>query len=376
MFFFGGRHILLFSMISNIRATFGTIIWLGQCCRMCFKPLAIHSDHFRPFPMIYNDFMEFPMFACLYLTYRYIDGLSMHSPYYSIPIRCATDLLRLCFYFIYLWRYQYSDVSIIYSFGWLYYYYRFGLQSLWTISSIQSFRHHFDLSEVIYIYIYIALSFYTRITLYCIPPTFVRLCITSIRLRLRSPSFPFVPRPYISYIDLVTPRSTLLLRLFVVLARVLSISLWSRLIFCYIHRTMYTDTSTHLDTLSNHFWVGYWHLYLLITLFWSHRNCLPELRTIRLCCFVVFVLVYDHIDIAGVSYLEPTEIWYACDVYMVINQHKHHKQRDLKVRSSGKQFLYGQKRWYKVIYGQYPTRKWSDNVSKWEDVSVYVIRCI
>ena len=34
--------------------------------------------------MISDVFMEFPMFAHLYLTYRYINGLSMHSPYYSI----------------------------------------------------------------------------------------------------------------------------------------------------------------------------------------------------------------------------------------------------------------------------------------------------
>ena len=56
----------------------------------------------------------------------------------------------------------FSDfVSIIYSFGWLYYYYRFGLRPLRTISSIRSLQCHFDLSEVIFTYIYIALSFYT-----------------------------------------------------------------------------------------------------------------------------------------------------------------------------------------------------------------------
>src|SRR6266481_6274176 len=60
-----------------------------------------HSDHFRPFSMISDVFMEFPMFAHLYLTYRYINGLSMHSPYYSIPIRCVLDILQLCFDFIY-----------------------------------------------------------------------------------------------------------------------------------------------------------------------------------------------------------------------------------------------------------------------------------
>jgi len=85
--------------------------------------------------------------------------------------------------------------------------------------------------------------------------------------------FPFIPRPYPPYIDLNTLCSTSLLWLFVVLARVLSISLGSHLIFRYIHRTLNTNTS-------NHFQVGYWHLYPLISLFRPYRNCLPELRTI------------------------------------------------------------------------------------------------
>jgi hypothetical protein len=56
-----------------------------------------HSDHFRPHTThfdLFRCFMLFSMFACLYLTYRYLDGLSMPSPYYSIPIWCVSDLLR------------------------------------------------------------------------------------------------------------------------------------------------------------------------------------------------------------------------------------------------------------------------------------------
>jgi len=151
-----------FLMIYNICTTFCSTLWLGHYCRMCFEPLAIYAMSFWPFPMFYNVFMEVSMFAHLYLTYHYINGPSMHSPHYSISIKCVPDLLRLCFNFIYLCRYQYSNVWIIYSFGWLYYYYRFGLRSLWTISSIWSLRRHFDLSEVIFTYIYIALSFYKQ----------------------------------------------------------------------------------------------------------------------------------------------------------------------------------------------------------------------
>jgi len=82
-------RISLFSMIFNIHATFGSIIRLGQyvgCVSNHWQFTRCHSDHFRPFSMISDVFTEFPMFAHLYLTYRYIDGLSMHSPYYSIPI--------------------------------------------------------------------------------------------------------------------------------------------------------------------------------------------------------------------------------------------------------------------------------------------------
>ena len=115
------------------------------CVSSHWQFMRCHSDHFWPFPMIYNVFMEFPMFARLYLTYHYIDGPSMHSPYYSIPIQCVPDLLQLCFDFIYLCRYQYSDVSIIYSFGWLYYYYRFRLWSLCTITLLHKVSQTWEL---------------------------------------------------------------------------------------------------------------------------------------------------------------------------------------------------------------------------------------
>src|SRR5882672_9330179 len=97
-----------------------------------------------------------------------------------------------------------------------------------------------------YLYLHSTLILQT-ITSYCIPPNFVRLRTTSIRLRLRSPSFP----------DLISRTSTSLPRYFVVLARVSSISLRSRSFFRYIHRTMHTDPSSHLHSLSDHFRIGY-----------------------------------------------------------------------------------------------------------------------
>jgi hypothetical protein len=71
----------------------------------------------------------------------------------SIPIQCVSDPFWPFVDFIYLRSYRHSDVLIIYSYGWLHYYYRFGLRSLQTISHIRSLRHHFDLSKVIFTYI-------------------------------------------------------------------------------------------------------------------------------------------------------------------------------------------------------------------------------
>jgi hypothetical protein len=241
-------------MISNIRATFGSIIRLGQCCRMCFKPLAIYTMSFRPFPM----------FARLYLTYCYIDGLSMHSQYYTILIWCVPDPLPLCFDFIYLWRYQYPDVSIIYSFGWLYYYYRFRLRSLRTISSIRSFWHHFDLSEVIFTYIYIALSFYTTIILYCIPPPswdFVLLWFGFDFVPLRFLALYLAHRPrYASFY--LTPLIICCFSLhFINFTPILLNILLYMLNLVYRPPHSYTDLPTHLHSLSDHFQIRYWHLY-------------------------------------------------------------------------------------------------------------------
>jgi len=77
-------HILLFSMIYNICATFGSIIRLGQYCRMCFEPLAIYAMSFRPFPTIFN------VFRCFYGisdVCSLISDLSLHQlTIYAFPI--------------------------------------------------------------------------------------------------------------------------------------------------------------------------------------------------------------------------------------------------------------------------------------------------
>ena len=77
----------------------------------------------------------------------------------------------------------------------------------------------------------------------------VRLHIASIWLILRSPALLDLVPHTLTSTHCVIPRSTAFFWLFFVLARVLSVSLRSSSIFCYLHRTTYTDILTHLLTL-------------------------------------------------------------------------------------------------------------------------------
>ena len=73
-----------FSMISNIHATFGSIIRLGQCCRMCFEPLAIYAVSFQPFPTISDVLQCFYGISNVCLV---ISDLSLHRwTIYAFPI--------------------------------------------------------------------------------------------------------------------------------------------------------------------------------------------------------------------------------------------------------------------------------------------------
>jgi hypothetical protein len=99
-----------------------------------------------------------------------------------------------------------------------------------------------------YFYLYLHSTLISHIiTLYFVPPTFVRLHITLIQLQLHFPLFPGLIPHTSTLIHLVLPCSfdySLIL-------------LWSCLIFRYIHRTLYPDPLTHLHPLSDHFGVRY-----------------------------------------------------------------------------------------------------------------------
>ena len=149
------------------------------------------------------------MFACLYLTYLYIDGLSMHSTYYSIVIWCVSDLVRL---FLSLFIFALIDVPmfwlflIVDRFHWLQCYYTFWLRSLWTISHIRTLWHHFNPSNVTITYISPTTPILNKEKHHT---SFPRPHKTSYHFNLTQTVFPCVIRPCPSYIDLNTLHSTL-----------------------------------------------------------------------------------------------------------------------------------------------------------------------
>ena len=77
---------------------------------------------------------------------------------------------------------------IVDRFRWLWCYYMFGLQSLWTISHIQTLWHHFDFSDVTITYTSPTTPILREKNIALCSLDLVRLCIPSIWLRLRSPA--------------------------------------------------------------------------------------------------------------------------------------------------------------------------------------------
>jgi hypothetical protein len=67
----------------------------------------------------------------------------------------------------------------------------------------------------------------------------IRLCITSIWLRLHYPAFLDLDPRTLTSTHHILPCSTAFFWLFFVLACVLSVSLWSHSIFCYLYQTTY-----------------------------------------------------------------------------------------------------------------------------------------
>jgi len=133
-------------------------------------------------------------------------------------------------------------------------YLRFITQSLWTVSSIRSLWCHFNLSKVIFTYIYIALSFSHRITLYCVPPPswdFVSLRFNFNFIPFHSQALSLIHWAQYALFHL-TPSIICCFSLCFINFTLISLNL-----LIYKYQTSYTDLSPHLHTLYNHVWVRY-----------------------------------------------------------------------------------------------------------------------
>ena len=159
---------------------------------------------------------------------------------------------------------------IVDRFHWLQCYYMLRLWSLQTISHIQTLWCHFDPSNVTITYTLPTTPILTKIAL-C-PQDLVRLHITLIWLRLCSPVFLNLIPHTSTLTHCILPCSTALFWLFFVLAHILSVSLQSHSIFCYLHRTMYTDTLTHQHTLI-------WSLLSWISPYFPFSHCTLAIGT-------------------------------------------------------------------------------------------------
>ena len=96
---------------------------------------------------------------------------------------------------------------------------------------------------------YLPLPFKKREILRTFSQDLIRLCITSIWLILCSPALLDLVPWTSALTHCILPCSTAFFWLFFVLALILSVLLQSHSIFCYLYRTMYTDTLTLWHTL-------------------------------------------------------------------------------------------------------------------------------
>jgi len=124
-----------------------------RCHSDQFRPCTIHIDLFRCFYAIFDVSLLIPDLLLL------DDYLCV--PHTMYTYRCISDLLRPFVDFIYLRSYRYSDVLIIYSYGRLRYYYRFGLRSYGLLDISDPSTHFRPLRGHFYLYL-LPLPFYTE----------------------------------------------------------------------------------------------------------------------------------------------------------------------------------------------------------------------
>jgi hypothetical protein len=125
---------------------------------MYSEPLGIYMMSFWSFPTSHNPYQHFRCFYAIFNLCLLILDLSLHLwDYLCIPhtivylsnvLPTLSDLCLSLFIFALIDILMFWLFLIVDRFHWLRYYYMFGLQSLWTISHIQTLQRHFNPSDV------------------------------------------------------------------------------------------------------------------------------------------------------------------------------------------------------------------------------------
>ena len=144
---------------------------------MCSEPLGIYVMSFWSFPTSHNLFQHFLMFLCYFgfflahtrLISTLMDYLCIPHTiiYLSDVFTTFSDLFLSLFIFALIDVPMFWLFLIVDRFHWLWHYYMFRLQSIWTISHIWTLQCHFDPSNVTITYT--SLPFKKRNTLHFAP---------------------------------------------------------------------------------------------------------------------------------------------------------------------------------------------------------------
>jgi len=137
-----------------------------------------HSDHFgphfnpfRPFSMFLYYFRCFLAYIWLIATLKDYLCISHTVVYLSDVFPTLSDLLQSLFIFALINVPMFWLFLMVDRFHWLWCYYMFRLQSLWTISHIQTLWRHFDPSNVTTTYTLPTTPILNRNTSHFIPKT-------------------------------------------------------------------------------------------------------------------------------------------------------------------------------------------------------------
>ena len=244
---------------------------------MYSEPLGIHKMSFRSFPTSHNPYWHFQsLLAYIRLVSTLMDYLCIPHTivYLSDVFLTLSDLFQSLFIFALIEVPMFWLLLIVDRFHWLQCYYMFGLRSLRTISHIWTIRCHFDPSNVTITYTSPTTPILKREKNFALrSQDLVRLCITSIWLRLCSPAFLDLVPCTLTLTHCILPCYTVFSWLFFIFSlHFVSFALISiDLSFSTADCVLQTPTLFNIP-LSDLYWAGYHPHITLFTSHICHRN--------------------------------------------------------------------------------------------------------